>query len=103
MSRLTRELLPGIGWPAEWLYQYAKTNGLKPRVTSVYRSHRQQAWLRQRYERGLSELYAAPAGQSYHQYNRAFDMVTEDPALVGGIWQQMGGSWWPSDPVHFQA
>ncbi len=103
MSRLTRELLPWLGPPADYLYRTAWTYGYQPRVTSVFRSFAQQRWLRQRYLRGQSPLYAAPAGQSLHQYRRAFDMVTNDPATIGNLWQRMGGRWYPSDPVHFEA
>jgi len=103
VSRLTRELLPGIAPSADYLFRTAWAHGLKPRVTSVFRSFAQQRWLRQRYLRGQSALYAAPAGQSLHQYNRAFDMVTTHPAAVGDLWQRMGGRWYPSDPVHFEA
>lgn len=103
MSRFQRELLPGIAPAADYLYRVAQLNALTPRVTSVFRSTAQQRWLRQRWERGLSPIYAAPAGQSLHQFHRAFDMVTDNPAAIGALWQRMGGRWYPSDPVHFEA
>lgn len=88
---------------AIWLYQVAQLNGLQPRITSVFRSFEQQAMLRQRWERGESELYAAKPGESYHNYGRAFDMVTRDNDALGNLWKRMGGQWWPTDYVHFQA
>lgn len=96
-------LVPWLEPAAEWLYQVAAYNGLRPRITSVYRTHTQQAYLRQRYERGLSDLYAAPVGQSYHEYGRAFDMVTDNPSALGALWNRIGGTWTAGDPVHFQA
>jgi hypothetical protein len=92
-----------------WLQPYAKAflNYLdylreSPRITSVFRSGRQQALLYERYRRGQSRLPAAPPGRSYHQYRRAMDVVTRHPELAGSIWKQMGGRWWASDPVHFE-
>jgi hypothetical protein len=87
---------------AVYLYETAERYGLKPRVTSVWRSTQQQAVLYQRYRAGLSSLPAAPPGLSKHERGLAFDMVTSDPAAVGALWRRMGGRWFPSDPVHFE-
>lgn len=88
---------------AQYLYRVALYNQLHPRVTSVYRSNQTQAILYARYRQGLTNLPAAPPGESKHQYGLAFDMVTDDNASVGALWQAMGGRWGGStDPVHFE-
>lgn len=95
-------LQPWLRPYAVWLYQVADLNGLHPRITSVYRSFQKQAALRERYLRGDSELYAAPPGQSKHQYGLAFDMVSSDNTALGNLWRRMGGKWYPSDYPHFE-
>jgi len=95
-------LQPWLRPYAIWFYQVAEMNGLQPRITSVYRSYAKQQMLRDRWERGLSDLYAAPPGQSKHQYGLAFDMVSRDNTALGNLWKQMGGKWWPTDYPHFE-
>jgi hypothetical protein len=102
VSRL-RGLLPWLSPYAQYLYDTAQAAGLRPRITSVYRTPTQQAYLYQRYRRGLSQLPAAPPGRCLHQYRRAFDIVSDDPAALGDLWQRMGGRWYASDPVHYEA
>lgn len=101
MSRFSG-LVPALQPYADYLYLVAQYNGLRPRVTSVYRSYQKQAFLYERYLRGVSQLPAAPPGRSKHQFGLAFDMVTDNPAALGALWQQMGGKFYPSDPVHFE-
>lgn len=96
------ELQPWLQPYARWFVDYLAYLGLAPRITSVYRSERQQALLYQRYLRGQSKIPAAPPGRSWHQQRRAVDVVTNNPELAGSIWRQMGGRWWASDPVHFE-
>lgn len=98
-----RELDGWLSPYAGWLYDYLRSRGLHPRVTSVYRSRQQQAVLYARYQSGKSAYPVAPPGASYHEYRRAFDMVCDNNAEAGRIWRLMGGSWWASDPIHFQA
>lgn len=95
-------LQPWLRPYAIWLYQVAQLNGLQPRITSVYRSFERQRVLRERWERGESQLYAALPGESKHQYGLAFDMVTRDNTALGNLWRQMGGKWWDSDYPHFE-
>lgn len=96
-------LVPGLGYYAQWLYNWAISQGLEPRVTSVRRTSAQQAALYRRYQLGLSDLPAAPPGQSLHEYGFAFDMVTNDHGVAAGaMWNRMGGRWSPSDWVHFE-
>lgn len=87
---------------AQYLYEVAALNALNPRVTSVFRTHQQQAVLYQRFLRGQSNLPAAPPGHSKHERGLAFDMVTSNPQALGTLWNSMGGRWFPSDPVHFE-
>lgn len=101
-TQLERGLQTWLVPYARALYYASQRAGLKPRITSVYRSPQQQAVLYQRYLRGLSMLPAAPPGRSKHQLGLAFDMVTTNPELVGRTWLAWGGKWWPSDPVHFE-
>lgn len=87
---------------AEALYVVAMNAGLRPRITSVRRSRQQQEVLYERYLRGMSTLPAAPPGLSKHEYGLAFDMVTDNPAAVGAVWNAAGGKWRASDYVHFE-
>ena len=72
-------------------------------VTSSYRSYSDQLqlWL----NRASNPYPVAPPGQSYHQYGRAFDVSAPSWVLVqlGAVWQSVGGTWSPTDPIHFQA
>ena len=93
MSRF-RGLNPTLIPAAEWLFNAALAAGLRPRVTSVFRTRQQQAVLYDRYLRGMSLLPAAPPGKSLHEKGLAFDMVTEDPSTVGATWKALGGQWY---------
>jgi len=102
-ATLFRGLHPQLIPYAAYLYEAAATAGLRPRVTSVFRTAQRQAWLYDQYRRGLSRLPALPPGRSKHQFGLAFDMVTDNPAAVGDLWNRMGGRWaGPKDPVHFE-
>jgi len=86
-------------------------------VASTYRSIDKQAslyryWLTLR-RQGYTDAQIcakgvctpAPPGQSYHNFGRAFDLNGPGPQLelAGALWRSMGGAWFPSDPIHFQA
>lgn len=92
-------LEPWLRPSAEWLVR--QSPGV--RVTSVYRSYSDQLalWL----NRSRNPYPVAPPGRSWHQYRRAFDLSASDAELrrLGSLWQQMGGTWSESDPIHFQA
>lgn len=60
---------------AEWAVRYAMQYGVRPQVTSVYRSWTDQLRLRQRWERGGSPYPAARPGESAHNYRLAWDSV----------------------------
>jgi len=96
-------LIPGLGFYAQWLFNWAVSSGLEPRVTSVRRTTAQQEALYRRYLAGLSAFPAAPPGSSLHEKGLAFDMVTSDEGkAAGAIWRQMGGFWSPKDWVHYE-
>lgn len=100
-----RGLEPWLIPYAEWLYLYAEQQGYHPRVTSTYRSWEQQRRLYASWRAGSSKFPAAPPGKSWHQYGRAFDMVTTPMRhlhKLGAVWKRMGGRWWPADPIHFE-
>lgn len=99
-------LQPWLAPYAEWLVSYAASQGWAPTVTSTYRSYGTQRRLYAAYIAGQSSYPAAPPGRSFHNYGRAFDVVTQPMsqlAQMGAIWKQMGGRWWSSDPIHFEA
>ena len=88
-----------------WLRPYAEALvSLYPvTVTSVYRSWTRQTWLW--LTRKNNPYPVAPPGESYHQYRRAFDLAAPPQVLayLGRVWRSWGGTWSPSDPIHFQA
>lgn len=98
---------------ADWLAPYAgylldvlAFNGIPYTITSVYRSIEKQASLYERYLRGENAYPVAPPGRSYHNYGRAMDLSIPTPgvyAALGGLWREMGGTWSPTDEIHFQA
>ncbi len=92
---------------ADYLLRVASYNGVRYRVTSVYRSTTVQQQLYAAWLAGRSPLPAAPPGRSLHQFGRAFDVqffpYPDWQAVFGALWQQMGGRWSPADNVHFEA
>jgi len=87
---------------ATWLYETAELNQLRPRVTSTFRSVRQQQRLFERHQRGEQILPVARPGCSEHQFGLAWDMVTDDNDALGALWNSVGGRWGGrGDPVHF--
>ena len=73
------------------------------RVTSGRRTYTEQLHLY--LTRWSNPFPVAPPGQSYHQMGRAWDMVADQATLAraGALWRSWGGTWSPSDPIHFQA
>lgn len=91
-------LEPWLQAPARWLVTYFRL-----KVTSARRSYTEQLHL---YLTQFSNPYpVAPPGKSWHQAGRAFDAVGDPQvlAMAGSVWNRMGGTWHPSDPIHFQA
>ena len=87
---------------AAYIVEQAGAAGLAPRITSVFRTHGQQAELYRKYQQGLTRYPVAPPGRSMHEYGLAWDMVVHRPDAVGGVWRTWGGRWGGDrDPVHF--
>lgn len=80
----------------------ARANGFQARVTSGYRSPAKQAWLYDRWLRGLQQYPVAPPGTSDHEKGLALDVVSTDPGKLVALLTSAGLSWaGPGDPVHF--
>lgn len=105
MSRRLRDLHRDFRPYAQALYQVAREYNLKPRITSTFRSEREQRRLYEAYLKGRSRLPAAQPGISMHNFGLAFDMVTRDNHWLGQVWESWGGTWGGRfrDPVHFSA
>lgn len=90
-----------------WLRPYAEYLlsfiGPYVRVTSVYRSPTEQ--LRLWNNRHNNPYPVAPPGTSFHELGRAWDMVGPEEILnwAGAVWRSWGGTWSPTDRIHFQA
>lgn len=86
------------------LHQVAMEYGLRPRITSTYRSSADQARLYRAYLEGRSSYPVAPPGRSTHERGRAMDLVAEDLPWLGEVWESWGGRWGGrfKDPIHFE-
>ena len=81
----------------------ASQYGLRPQVTSTYRSFDEQRRLYERWLAGQHNYPVASPGNSLHNYGLAFDLVSRDNAWLGAVWTAWGGQWSPTDSVHFGA
>lgn len=95
-----------LGGLQPWLRPYAEyllSHHPEARLTSTYRSRSAQLKLWR--NRHTNPYPVAPPGTSYHERGRAFDVVAPTTVLrsMGAMWRQMGGKWFESDPIHFQA
>ena len=79
--------------------------GLRPVITSTYRSYSEQVALYRAYKAGRNRYPVAPPGSSDHEKRIAFDLVCQaDPnnEAAGDLWRRMGGKWaGAADRVHF--
>lgn len=82
-----RGLHPQLRPYAEYAIQVANAYGLRPVVTSVYRTIDEQRRLHERYRRGLTSYPANRPGDSAHNYGLAFDSWVPDQEM--GLWQQI--------------
>lgn len=105
LSTLVAELRPS----AEQLVQVAEANGLRPRVTSTYRTYAEQKALYEKYLAGQSSYPASPPGQGSHELGWAFDLVVQPMEYLeplGELWESWGGTWggrWRNpDVIHFE-
>lgn len=111
MSQLLSDLEPSFRARAAAFLAFIRQFDRRFYVTSTRRTAQEQDRLYERYRRGEATYPALPAIRSKHVQGLAFDMVRlgrdpyRDPWLAGAgyIWgSEWGGSWNPSDPVHFQ-
>ena len=95
-------LVPDLRPFAVELLRIAQVNDLHPRVTSVRRTRAEQTRLYNRWRAGLNPYPVAVPGTSAHEVGLAFDMVSDNNAALGALWQSWGGRWGgATDPVHF--
>jgi hypothetical protein len=110
-----RDLKPHLRESAEDLLKQAREIAIDagltpPRITSVLRSRVEQERLYNKFLAGESELPAAKPGTSKHEKGLAFDLATPDTdpwddellPVLGAMWNEAGGTWRASDPVHFE-
>lgn len=106
LNGLHPELRP---W-AEELVRQLRAAGYRATITSVRRSRSQQAALYARWLRGENPYPVAPPGSSAHELGLAWDMDVRGGAspngqdaapVAGSVWRSWGGTWAPSDRVHF--
>lgn len=84
------------------LPRVARSYGFDARVTSGYRSRQKQAWLYNRYLRGLQPYPVAPPGTSDHEKGLAIDVVSTNTNKLVPLLRSAGLNWaGPGDPVHF--
>lgn len=104
-------LVPWFAPYAKHLVDVAQQAGLRPVLTSTYRSTADQSRLYAR--RSKNPYPVAPPGSSPHHTGLAFDLtlaLVESEkhaglAALGDYWKRMGGRWGGDfkhyDPVHF--
>jgi len=97
---------PGLRPYAAALLDVANSYGLRPTITSAFRSVERQRDLYTKWRSGASTIPAAPPGRSLHNYGHAFDLVVADPdgqQWLGLVWEHWGGRWGGrfDDPIHF--
>lgn len=90
MSIELRGLDPIVRERAEYAMQIANYYGVRPIVTSGYRSWHEQAALRDRYLRGESRFPANAPGDSAHNYGWAWDSVLPQELQNNPAW----ADWW---------
>lgn len=102
MSIQLRGLHPVVRPYAEYAHRIAQANGIRPVVTSTFRSWPEQARLRRRYEEGKSKFPANRPGFSAHNYGLAWDswVPEKDRAVWKAIREYVGFSVPSNDWVH---
>lgn len=78
MSIQLRGLNPQVRERAELVLQWANRFGVRPVVTSGFRSWHEQAELRRKFVNGESQFPANIPGDSAHNFGLAFDSVLPD-------------------------
>jgi len=88
----------------EALIHGLRLQGIPGWFTSGYRTRAKQAQLYNRFLAGRSKYPVAPPGHSAHERGLAFDIgsTAEGLAVAGRHAADLGLSWSPRDPVHFE-
>lgn len=102
-------LIPELQPWAQMLFDLASQAGVRPRVTSAFRTYAQQEFAYKAFVQGRSRYPAAPPGTSAHEYGYAFDLVVDndvDQHDLGIVWKSWKGIWGGDfgvkDPIHFE-
>lgn len=90
MSIQLRGLAPPVRERAELALTWAQKFGIRPFVTSGFRSWSEQLELRRKWEAGLSPWPANLPGDSAHNFGWAWDSTISDPRYT----QDSLNSWW---------
>ena len=93
MAISLRGLHPAVREHAELALSWGETLGLRPRVTSAFRSLEQQRLLRARWEAGKARFPANKAGDSSHNFGLAFDSVPQVKTV------KLGGTTYDAEAV----
>lgn len=108
MSASFGRLIPDLQPWARRLVDVATTAGVRPVVTSTFRTFAQQSKLYTAFKAGQSKYPVAAPGTSAHEFGFAFDVdLGSDGANLsdlGSVWESWGGVWGGryGDPVHFE-
>lgn len=108
MSIQLRGLHPAVRERAEIALDWMNQFGVRPIVTSGFRSWHEQLRLRQRYEQGLSRFPANLPGDSAHNFGLAWDAVLPDSIRGNPDWERyweavreaVGFNVPPNDTIH---
>ena len=99
---MIRGLKRDVSAAVAWCLEAARLNGLKPVITSTYRSRSEQLKLYRDYLAGRSPWPANPPGTSGHQYGLAWDSWVPDAQLP--LWttirEAAGFRVPPNDVIH---
>jgi LAS superfamily LD-carboxypeptidase LdcB len=90
MSIQLRGLHPEVRAAAEWVLAFANQYGVRPVVTSGFRSWHEQLELRRKYEAGESRFPANLPGDSAHNFGLAWDAVLPEPLRDDPAYE----AWW---------
>lgn len=101
IAQLHPQLVPYV----QAFFNALQSAGLRPVITSTYRSVSEQTALYKRYLAGQNRYPVAAPGTSDHERRIAFDLICQaDPSneLAGAAWRSIGGRWaGAADRVHF--
>jgi len=102
MAYTRKGLDPKLAKIASNLPKVAKQLGFTARVTSGFRTHKQQQDLYDAWRQGRSPYPAARPGTSDHEIGKAIDVLSTDEGALVALLTEAGLFWaGASDPIHF--